>query len=162
IVAIGRFGPYIKFDSKFISLRKEDDPMTVSAERCQELIALKRIADIEKYIKSFPENPEMHVLKGRWGAYLGIGKNNFRLPKGIEPTTLTYEECLEIATKAGYGTKIKPEAEKKAPAKKAAKKAAVKKTAVAKKVALKKPASAKASAGKPAAKKAAKKAVKKK
>jgi DNA topoisomerase-1 len=147
IVAIGRFGPYIKFDSKFISLRKEDDPMTVSAERCRELIELKRIADIEKFIKSFPENPEMHILKGRWGAYLGIGKNNFRLPKGSDPAVLTYEDCLEIATKAGYGTKIKPEAEKKAPAKKAAaKKAAVKKPVAAKKVAVKKPAAAKKAA----------------
>ncbi|MFI5150274.1 MAG: type I DNA topoisomerase [Bacteroidia bacterium] len=161
IVAVGRFGPYIKFDNKFISLRKEDDPMTVSAERCRELIELKRIADIEKYIKSFPENPEMHVLKGRWGAYLAIGKLNFRLPKGTEPTTLTYEECMEIATKAGYGTKIKAEAEKKAPAKKAARKAAVKKVAVkkpaaAKKAAVKKvakPASVKATAGKKAVKK---------
>ncbi|HEV7230607.1 MAG TPA: type I DNA topoisomerase [Bacteroidia bacterium] len=158
IVAIGRFGPYIKFDGKFISLRKEDDPMTVSAERCIELIELKRIADIEKYIKSFPENPEVQVLKGRWGPYLAIGKNNFKIPKGVEPTSLTLQDCLEIAEKAGYGNKAKAVIEKKAPVAKAA----AKKTA-AKKAAVKKPATA--AAKKPtakSAKKAAKKAVRKK
>ncbi len=156
IVAIGRFGPYIKFDSKFISLRKEDDPMTVSAERCRELIELKRIADIEKYIKSFPENPEVHILKGRWGAYLAIGKNNFKLPKGTEPTTLTLEDCLGIADKAGYGNKARAVIEKKTPAPKAA----AKKTA-AKKAPVKKAMPAKAAVKKAAPKKAAKKAAKK-
>jgi DNA topoisomerase-1 len=163
IVAIGRFGPYIKFDGKFISLRKEDDPMTVSAERCIELVELKRIADIEKYIKSFPENPEVQVLKGRWGPYLAIGKNNFKIPKGVEPTSLTLQDCLEIAEKAGYGNKAKAVIEKKGPpAKAAAKKVATKKPA-AKKVAVKEvvATAAKKDAAKPA-KKAAKKASKKK
>jgi DNA topoisomerase-1 len=155
VVAIGRFGPYVRHDGKFISLRKEDDPMTVSLERCIELIELKRIADIEKYIKSFPENPEVHVLKGRWGAYLAIGKNNFKLPKGTEPETLTLEDCLAIADKAGYGNKARAVIEKKAPAKKVAKKAA-KKAAV-------KTASTSAAkkTSKPAAPKTAKKAAKK-
>ena len=158
VVAIGRFGPYIKFDNKFISLRKEDDPMTVSKERCIELIELKRIADIEKYIKSFPENPEVHVLKGRWGAYIGIGKLNFKIPKGTEPTSLTLENCLEIADKAGYGNKVKAAMEKKVPVK-AAKKAAAKKTAV-KKPAVKKPVVKKAAVKKVTVKKAAAKKAK--
>jgi DNA topoisomerase-1 len=157
IVAIGRFGPYIKFEGKFISLRKEDDPMTVSTERCAELIELKRVADIEKYIKSFPENPEVQLLKGRWGAYLAIGKNNFKLPKGVDPITLTLQDCLEIADKAGYGNKARAVIEKKAPAKTAVKKAAVKKAAV-KKPAAKTAVKKATAAGK---KKAAKKAVKK-
>jgi DNA topoisomerase-1 len=156
IVAIGRFGPYVKHDNKFVSIRKEDDPMTITAERCVELIETKRIADIEKYIKSFPENPEVHVLKGRWGAYLAIGKDNFKLPKGTEPTTLTLEDCLAIADKAGYGRKAKAVIEKKTPAKAAAKtaaKPAAKKAA--KKAAVKKPAAKKAAAKKTAVKKAA-------
>jgi DNA topoisomerase-1 len=159
IVAIGRFGPYIKFDGKFISLRKEDDPMTVTSERCAELIELKRVADIEKYIKSFPENPEVQVLKGRWGPYLAIGKNNFKIPKGVEPTSLTLADCLDIAEKAGYGSKAKAVIEKKAPAKAPVKKAASKKTASSKPVAAKTPAK-KAAVKKTAAKKAVKKTKK--
>jgi DNA topoisomerase-1 len=156
IVAIGRFGPYVKHDNKFVSIRKEDDPMTITAERCVELIEAKRIADIEKYIKSFPENPEVHVLKGRWGAYLAIGKDNFKLPKGTEPTTLTLEDCLAIADKAGYGRKAKAVIEKKAPAKSAAK-TAVKVGAkkAAKKAVVKKPAAKKAAAKKEPVKKPA-------
>ncbi len=159
IVAIGRFGPYIKFDGKFISLRKEDDPMTVTSERCAELIALKRIADIEKYIKSFPENPEVQILKGRWGAYLAIGKNNFKIPKGVEPTSLSLQDCLEIAEKAGYGNKAKAIIEKKQTVAAKGKKTAVKKAAVAKGGGSEKVAAKKAAAKKTPAKKAAKKAV---
>ena len=98
VVAVGRFGPYVRHDSKFISLKKEDDPMTVSEERCIELIQAKRQAEIDKYIKTFPENPAVQLLNGRWGPYLVIDGNNFKLPKGgKEPATLTLQECLDIA-----------------------------------------------------------------
>ncbi|MCK6650371.1 MAG: type I DNA topoisomerase, partial [Bacteroidia bacterium] len=70
VVAVGRFGPYVRHNSVFVSLKKEDDPMTVTADRCVELIKAKRQAEIDKYIKTFPENPEVQVLNGRWGPYL--------------------------------------------------------------------------------------------
>jgi len=97
VVAIGRFGPYIRHNSIFISLKKEDDPMTVSADRCIELILAKRQAEIDKYIKTFPENPEVQLLNGRWGPYLVVGQNNFKLPKGTDPKSLSLEDCLAIA-----------------------------------------------------------------
>jgi len=138
-VAIGRFGPYVRHNSVFVSLKKEDDPMTVTADRCIELIKAKRQADIDKYIKTFPENPEVQVLNGRWGPYLVVDGNNYKLPKDVDPKALTLKECLEIAAdpkNASKGSRFK----KKAPAKTAPapKKAAVPKKAAAKKVAPKK------------------------
>jgi len=96
VVAIGRFGPYVRHDGKFVSLPKEDDPMTVTFERAIELIELKRKADIEKFIKSFDENPDVQVLKGRYGPYIKVGKKNVKIPKDKDPATLTLEECLEL------------------------------------------------------------------
>lgn len=92
---IGRFGPYIQHDGKFVSL-KEDDPMEVSLERAIELIQEKRIEDAKKMIKVFEEDANMQILEGRWGPYLKVGKKNYKLPKDIEYAELTYEECLHI------------------------------------------------------------------
>jgi DNA topoisomerase I len=146
VVAIGRFGPYVRHNGLFVSLKKEDDPMTITSDRAIELILAKRKADSEKLIKSFPENTEVQVLNGRWGPYLAIGKDNFKLPKGTDAASLTLKDCLEIAANpdnASKGNRFKKKAPtntfvKAAAAKKAApKKSAVKKTAV-KKVAVKK------------------------
>lgn len=93
---IGRFGPYIQHDGKFVSL-KEDDPTEVNLDRAIELIQLKREEDAKKLIKSFPENEEVQLLNGRWGPYLKIEKKNFKLPKDAEPEKLTIEECLHIS-----------------------------------------------------------------
>lgn len=153
VVAVGRFGPYVRHNSVFVSLKKEDDPMTVSADRCIELILAKRQAEIDKYIKTFPENPEVQVLNGRWGPYLVVGDNNFKLPKGVDPKGLSLQDCLDIAAdpkNASKGNRFKKKtAAKAAPAKKAA---APKKAAKA----------VKKAAPKKAAKKAVKKVAKKK
>lgn len=151
VVAVGRFGPYVLHNSIFVSLKKEDDPMTISAERCVEVILAKRQAEIDKYIKTFPERPEVQLLNGRWGPYLVIDKNNFKLPKGTDAASLTLDECLAIAAdpkNASKGNRFKKKQVEKKPFK-AAKKAAPKKKAVA-------------SATKTAPKKAAKKAAPKK
>jgi DNA topoisomerase-1 len=97
VVAIGRFGPYVRHNGIFVSLKKEDDPMTITADRAIELIKAKRQADIDKYIKSFPENPSVQLLNGRWGPYLVVDKNNYKLPKGTDAAALTLQECLDIA-----------------------------------------------------------------
>jgi DNA topoisomerase-1 len=93
----GRFGPYVQHAGAFTSLGKEDDPMTITAERAIELIQAKRAADAAKLIKTFKEDPEMQLLNGRYGAYLKIGKENFKLPKDTVPEDLTYEQCIEIS-----------------------------------------------------------------
>lgn len=149
VVAIGRFGPYVRHNSIFVSLKKEDDPMTISTDRAIELILAKRQAEIEKYIKSFPENPQVQLLKGRWGPYLVIDKNNFKLPKGVDPLALSLQECLDIAAdpkNASKGNRFKKKetakpfkqavvkkiTAKKAPAKKATAKKIAKKAIVKK------------------------------
>jgi DNA topoisomerase I len=137
--AIGRFGPYIQHNSKFYSLPKDLDPLLVTDTEAVALIEAKRKADAEKLIKSFPEDPEVTVLNGRFGPYICVGKKNVKIPKGQEPAELTLEQCLELAAatpdkpaRGGFKKKAATPADapvaKKAPAKKAsAKKPAAKK-----------------------------------
>jgi DNA topoisomerase-1 len=94
---IGRFGPYLQHGKAFISLKKEDDPMTIDLARAEELILIKREDDANKIIKIFPEREDLQLLNGRWGAYLKIGKDNYKLPKDIIVEDLTLEQCVEIA-----------------------------------------------------------------
>ena len=98
--AIGRFGPYIRHDGKFVSIPKTDDPYTINEERAIELILAKREADANKFIKGFDENPDIQVLNGRWGPYIKVGKKNVKIPKDKEASELTLAECLELAEKA--------------------------------------------------------------
>ncbi|MCE3281098.1 MAG: topoisomerase [Bacteroidetes bacterium] len=135
--------------------------MTVSADRCIELILAKRQAEIDKYIKTFPENPEVQLLNGRWGPYLVIGQNNFKLPKGIDPKSLSLQECLDIAAdpkNASKGNRFKKKTVEKKPFKQAAPKKAAK---AAKKTATKTSSASAKAVKKAAPKKAPKKVVKK-
>lgn len=106
-VAIGRFGPYIKHDSKFISLPKEEDPMEVTSETAVMLIEKKREDDRNKVLKAFPENEEVQILNGRFGPYISYKKSNYKIPKKQEPAELTLEECLEIIQKEDASDKPK-------------------------------------------------------
>lgn len=96
-VNIGRFGPYVQVGKRFCSIPKEEDPMSISLERAIELDTLKQEEAAKALIKTFAENPDVQLLNGRYGAYLKIGKDNFKLPKDCQPETLTLEACLEIA-----------------------------------------------------------------
>ncbi len=96
VAALGRFGPYIKHDAAFYSLQKEQDPMLITEEEAIQLIVAKRESDANKHIKTFAENPEIQVLNGRWGPYIKMGKNNYKIPKGKEAADLTYAETIDI------------------------------------------------------------------
>jgi DNA topoisomerase-1 len=100
VVNIGRFGPYVLHDKKFVSIPKGEDPYTISGERSVELIKAKREADANKTIKAFPENPDIQVLNGRFGPYIKAGKKNVKIPKGKIPADLTLEECVTLAENA--------------------------------------------------------------
>lgn len=100
VAAIGRFGPYLRHDGKFYSLKKEYDPHTVSEEDAIIVIEAKRTADAEKFIKGFDEDPTFQILNGRWGPYLKAGEKNVKLPKDREPNSFTFEECVELANNA--------------------------------------------------------------
>ncbi|MBE0648382.1 MAG: type I DNA topoisomerase [Bacteroidales bacterium] len=98
VVAAGRFGPYIKFQSQFFSLMKSDDPLTVTLERASEIMAEKRKLDSEKTVREFPEDKGLKILKGKYGPYISFNKLNFKIPKGKVAEELTYEECKVIVT----------------------------------------------------------------
>jgi len=98
VAGIGKFGPYIRHDNKFISLGSED-PFQVIEERAIEMIEANRKSEAEKLIKTFEENEEVVILKGKYGPYIKFGKKNVKIPKGKEPASLTYEECVDLAEK---------------------------------------------------------------
>ena len=104
IAAIGRFGPYVRFDGKFYSIKAQYDPHDIEIDEAIEVIEAKKKADAEKTIKIFEENPEFQILNGRWGPYLKAGKENVKIPKDREPASLTYDECVKLAEEA----KLKP------------------------------------------------------
>ena len=109
-VAVGRFGPYIRHDGKFYSLPKADDPLEITAERTVEIIEAKREADKNKVINIFGENGEIQVLNGRFGPYIAFEKNNYKIPKKTDATTLTEEQCRELIAQQAdtVGKKKKP------------------------------------------------------
>jgi DNA topoisomerase-1 len=137
--SIGRFGPYIRYGDKYVSM-KEDDPYTVELPRALELIEQKIIDDANKIILDFPDD-KIQVLHGPYGPYVKDfeQKKNARIPKDREPKTLTLDECKELIASAPVRGRRgkKKSGSKKAPAKKAAKKNTAKKKA--KKKAAKKP-----------------------
>jgi DNA topoisomerase-1 len=126
---VGRFGPYIQHGKIFASIPKEESPMDITFDRAVEIILLKREADANKIIKIFSEDEDYQLLNGRWGAYLKVGKNNFKLPKGTDAEKLTFEECKEIeASQAKPARKSIGKAAPKAKAKPKAKTATKAKT----------------------------------
>lgn len=98
-IGAGRFGPYIKVGSEYVSLPKAYDPLSTTLEEAQQLIEEKRKADAEKIIKTFNEEPELQVLNGRFGPYICYKKSNYKLAKNIKPAELTLEECMQIINK---------------------------------------------------------------
>jgi DNA topoisomerase I len=98
LTAIGRFGPYVKYGAKYVSL-KEDDPYTVTLERALELIQAKVIADANRIIQDFAAE-NIQVLNGRYGPYVTDKLKNARVPKDRDPKTLTLEECQALLAAA--------------------------------------------------------------
>jgi DNA topoisomerase-1 len=126
--SIGRFGPYVRYGDKYVSI-KEDDPYTIELPRALELIAEKKIADANRIIQDF-EDEGIQVLNGRYGPYITDKTKNARVPKDREPKSLTLEECKQLLAEApARGRRGKKKVSKKKAAKKTAKKATKKKTA---------------------------------
>jgi DNA topoisomerase-1 len=145
--SIGRFGPYVRYGSKFASL-KEDDPYTITLERALEVVAEKKLADANRIIQDFVDQG-IQVLNGRYGPYITNGAKNAKIPKDQDPKLLTLAQCEELLAAApergARRGKKKTAASKKAPAKKPAKKKAKKKKARKKAAKKKSASSAKAS-----------------
>ena len=95
LVNVGRFGPYVKYGSKFASLGREDDPHTIERERALQIVAEKKRADAEREIREF-EGGKIRILKGRYGPYLTDGKKNVRVPKGRDPALIELDEARRL------------------------------------------------------------------
>ncbi len=93
----GRFGPYVQVGKIFASIPKGEDPMSITYERSLEIYLEKLQVEANRLIKSFDERPDIQLLNGRYGPYMKIGKDNFKLPKGTEAEKLSLEECIEIS-----------------------------------------------------------------
>ena len=126
--AIGRFGPYIRFGSKFVSL-KDIDPHEVTLEQALKLVAEKKEFEANRIIKTF-DGTDIQVLRGRYGPYITDGHKNARIPKDQEPESLTQAECEELIAAAPDRKRGKKKVSKK--------KATRKKTATKKKKSKKK------------------------
>ena len=125
--SVGRFGPYVRYGDKYVSIRGEDDPYTIELPRALVLIEEKKIADANRIIQDFEEEG-IQVLNGRYGPYVTDKTKNARVPKDREPKSLTLEECKELLANAPVrGKRGKKKAAKKSTAKKAAKKKTAKK-----------------------------------
>ncbi len=119
VVAIGRFGPYVRYGNQFVSLNKENDPYTVDRETVLRLVAEKKERDANRIIQDFGEGG-VQVLNGRWGPYITNGETNARIPKDIvEPKTLTLADCQELL-KNGTPVRRKKKTKKKANTRKSA------------------------------------------
>lgn len=114
VAAVGRFGPFIRHDGKFVSIPKDLNPLTITAEEAIALIEGKRGKDEQRFIKKFEEDPEMEILKGRFGPYISYQKANYRIPKTVtDPTILTLEDCKKIIAEAGEKPAAKKTTRKK-------------------------------------------------
>ncbi len=101
-VGAGRFGPYVLHNKKYVSMPKEEDPMTISLETAIELIIKKREQEKERHIKTFAEDAKLEVLNGRYGPYIAYDGKNYRMPKDKHEhaAELTFEECMDIVNNA--------------------------------------------------------------
>ncbi len=96
-VAIGRFGPYIKHQGKFVSIPKGISPAAITIEEAVELIEGKRNAESKKVVKTFDEDPELQILNGRYGVYIAYKGSNYKIPKTVsDPSRLSLEECKAL------------------------------------------------------------------
>jgi DNA topoisomerase-1 len=95
-IGIGRFGAYVRHNGKFYSLKKEDDPMTITQGRAVELIEEKRLQEKNRIIKTFAEEPELEICNGRFGPYIVYKGSNYKIPKNKDPKELTLEDSLTL------------------------------------------------------------------
>ncbi len=97
--AIGRFGPYIKYGSSFVSLGKTYSPYSINETEAIALIEEHALKESQKHIASFPDK-DIQVLNGRFGAYIKHDGNNYKIPKNVDPKSLDVTACLDIIEKS--------------------------------------------------------------
>lgn len=99
-VANGRFGPYVRHKAKYYSLPKDMDPLSCTQEQAIQLIQEKHASEEKSLLKAFAEDAELQIRDGRFGPYMKYKGENYKLPKDVEPTSLSYEDCMKIVAEA--------------------------------------------------------------
>ena len=105
MVAIGKFGPYIKHNGKFVSVPKDMSPYSITIDEAAEIIKEKRASEAKKVLLTFDEDPDMMVMNGRFGAYISYQKTNYKIPKKYDASKLTLEECRAIVADTANASK---------------------------------------------------------
>ncbi len=100
VAAVGRFGPFIRHDGKFVSIPKDLSPLTITVDEAIELIEAKKRKDEQRFIKKFDEEPDLEILNGRFGPYIAYKKKNYKIPKTVKPEALTLEDCRKLIAEA--------------------------------------------------------------
>lgn len=96
-VAVGKYGPYVKHNGKFVSIPDDMNAAEITLEEAVEMIKQKREGETKRLIKTFDEEPSLQILNGRYGPYIAFNKNNYKIPRTVvAPADLTLKECLEI------------------------------------------------------------------
>ena len=114
-VAVGRFGPYVRHAGKFYSLPKDTDPLSCTAEQAIEIIREKRESEEKSLLKSFAEDPDLSIRTGRFGPYLKYKTDNYKLPKDVDPTSMSYDDCMKLIAETPAKTARKGAARKSSP-----------------------------------------------
>lgn len=102
VIGAGRFGPYVLHNKKYVSLPKDENPMTVTLDAAINLIQKKRLQEAQRHLKTFEEDANMEVMNGRYGPYIAYNGKNYRMPKALheKASELTYEQCMDIVNNA--------------------------------------------------------------
>lgn len=110
IVGTGRYGNYVSFQKKFISLPAEADPLGISLDEAVQVIQERRHAEVDRHIKSFDKEPELEVIRGRFGPYIVYKEQNYRMPKAMQERAadLTLAECMEVVKEQDEKSKNAP------------------------------------------------------
>ena len=114
-VAVGRFGPYVRHAGKFYSLPKDTDPLSCTAEEAIEIIREKRESEEKSLLKSFAEDADLSIRTGRFGPYLKYKTDNYKLPKDVDPTSMSYDDCMKLIAETPAKTARKGAARKSSP-----------------------------------------------
>ena len=114
-VAVGRFGPYVRHAGKFYSLPKDTDPLSCTAEQAIEIIREKRESEEKSLLKSFAEDADLSIRTGRFGPYLKYKTDNYKLPKDVDPTSMSYDDCMKLIAETPAKTARKGAARKSSP-----------------------------------------------
>ena len=102
VIGAGRFGPYVLHNKKYVSLPKDENPMTITLDAAINLIQKKRLQEAQRHLKTFEEDANMEVMNGRYGPYIVYNGKNYRMPKALheKASELTYEQCMDIVNNA--------------------------------------------------------------